>query len=344
MAYDDEVCSKTALFGLLCSFCCSVLCEGRYKKGTTINRTRTDFIQPIAVEVVFVLDETSSMEPGHELTTNVVQELDERLVARGIGSSSNFPNRYALIGFGQRRAVPQLFFPHHYRSETSLLDFLTAQEFRGVARRNLYVDPQGDTEDGYLALNYVFSHLPALRRNDTRVAVQIVLLTNEDRDTVEPEGESLNRATMRRWLRRNNAFLNVLVDNELAYGSSLAYGGDNANTYVAAGNGNIRREISPVSVRTGFGSTKHDYVDLALAVGGTTWNIGFLRQSNHQASFRSSFIDSMVRQAVSYGQECQLCVCTDDGGAGEMQCRRQPHQPLCKCEANGGEVNLDVHS
>lgn len=304
-----------------------------------MERVQTDYSNRLpAVDVVMVIDESSSMDAGKDfLLSRVVRDLDAELQRHNVGMNSSLPNRYAIVGFGQRLTdeTYRLHLPHHYQTLDSRI-FYSASEFHSVAVDNLDVDHLGDKEDGYLALDYVIKQLPL--RLDPRVAIQVVLITNEDRD-VTPEGANVTRAQLRRWFRHNDAYLNVMVDNDLAWRTRRALGGDNHRTYVATRSGSFRELGDPVIVNRGFERTSHDYVELALRTGGTAWDYNYLR-GNEKSSLRAAFISSMARQAVFHGQECETCTCVDDGSAGTMNCHRLPHQTRCKCEKQGGQVSI----
>ncbi len=69
-------------------------------RGETTTQTVSLTMPPVDVgksfaDVVFVVDESGSMEGEHAWLENMVLELDAELQARGIG-----PNRYLLVGFG----------------------------------------------------------------------------------------------------------------------------------------------------------------------------------------------------------------------------------------------------
>ena len=221
-----------------------------------------------AVDVILLVDESSSMAEEHSWIPTMTQQLDQALMDINIGNEQR--NRFGVVGFGDdcddQNALGRV-----------LLNSM--QQGFGVAdnitdfTRNLNLG--GRSEDGYGAIhialdNYTFRD----------VAKQFILITDEDRDALN---QNLTRETIRSMLEDNEVLLNAVISEEFQANSLRALGMDsNQNAYVY--DPSIRSlfrvlEGSGESVEdSAHGSTSTDYTQLALQLKGAAWDLSQLRQ------------------------------------------------------------------
>lgn len=237
-------------------------------------------------DIVFLVDESGSMSGEHAWINSMVTNLDSALITAGVTG-----NQFALVGFGNgiggntgASNLGRNFFVGGGASTWG-----TALQLQAKTGS---LATSGSFEDGYSAIN--FANAFSFRAN---AAVNYILITDEDRDN---GNNSLTYANILASLTGKNALLNAVVNNSFrdSAGSS-ALGIDSKNKwYKADGSGGYTSGIGGI-IGTGSGTTKTDYVDLALASGGAAWDLNILRSGgNNAASFTKAFVDIKVQEIV----------------------------------------------
>jgi hypothetical protein len=237
-------------------------------------------------DVVFVVDESSSMGGAHDWLKNVVTALDEQL---NLANVTN--NRFAIIGFGGLNpSLPD--FPNGHLEGHTHQDFSTSST-TSAAFGSLVTD--GGTEDGYSGIDAAFK---LSFRSDA--ATNIILVTDEDRDTIAA-GTGLNFANILDQFLTKKALLNAVVDSSFSNNTGKTALGVDAKgyAYTADGLGGFTK-TSGVTVGLGDGTTNVDYVELAIATQGAGWDLNQLRAGGSTPdSFTKAFIDTKVREITS---------------------------------------------
>lgn len=237
-------------------------------------------------DVVVVVDESGSMSGEHAWLSSMIPALDANLAAHGVGSGAD-SNRYGLVGFGAADSGGHSEAGHTHLVGGSPLG--TAAQF-STATSGLVTT--GGTEDGYSGINTAlgYSFRPG-------AAVNIILVTDEDRDVVNA---SLNSSNILTALQAKGALLNSVVDFGFRDGANLqALGIDShGNAYRANASGGFSATTGGVAT-SGFGTTKADYIDLALATGGAAWDLNLLRAGGQTAqSFTGAFVAIKTQEIV----------------------------------------------
>jgi hypothetical protein len=225
-------------------------------------------------DVVYVIDESVGMGPEHDWLHDFAVEVDTGLILGGV-----FNTRYALVAFGEADPAP-------YTVPIAGQDFGTAAGLQLVANELVTT---GTTEDGYAAINHALFMLPFR----PGVPVAIVLITDEDRDTIS--GFSY-QSTLNN-LQNAGAVLHVVVDAAYQQGNGVpAVGLDRKRrAYLPDGSGGV--DIGAVGlVADAFGTTAPDYIELADEIGGAALDINTNRAGGDtQSTFTAALIDALVR-------------------------------------------------
>lgn len=241
---------------------------------------------PVAVDMVFVVDESGSMSGEHAFLKDVIDDLEAALIANNVGTSTS--NQYGLVGFGSSGIAPR-------QINVGGGQFGSASQFK-TATNSLLLN--GFIEDGWAGLDFALNY--SFRSN---TAKQIILVTDEDRDNWD---NSLTYASVLNDLTTNNVLLNAIVNNPFSAGGQAALGisGDADNTaYIADGSGGFTKVIGGI-VGNGAGLTEVHYVPMAMATSvgsafGAAWNLNFLRSGALNAeSFAAAFIDIKVQEVI----------------------------------------------
>lgn len=144
--------------------------EGSYNVGDEVTITATPAIPTsidVAVDMVFVMDESASMNDIGTILSDVTSGLEARLQAAGIGTGA-LANRYAAVAFG------------HGATADNEIPFTDADAFVAAA---ISVGPRNLgalTEDGYEGIDFAINNLTW--REPGPVARIIYLITDEDRN------------------------------------------------------------------------------------------------------------------------------------------------------------------
>ena len=321
-----------------------MLCRGVFlKDGPAIYQVRTRLTTNApAADIVLVIDESSSMTTEHGWLPLMVREMDKFLRDRDIGKVEGRPNLFAVVGFGGNAFN---FRARHYRTATGSALF-SAEEFERIVRINVRL--HGNLEDGYEAVSYALTNLThsngtqALRKRQTGIATNVILITDEDRYQADSTRQ-FTKDYVRELLLRENALFNVAVNQNLtAADGRRAFGVDfQRNTYIADGSGNFV-EPTPNGVTFGeaFGNTTRDYTQLALepAIKGAVWDLKVLRTNVMETtdSFTRGFVSLKAREINQQVNECRECTC--NGVSGQTECRRAADQRTC-CFKAGATVS-----
>lgn len=268
---------------IIFSFLLAVLMAGVVVSGAQAATT---------ADIIFVVDESGSMAGEHAWIQNMVNSLDADLVTAGVTA-----NRYGLVGFG-RSQTPG---PAPAKFLVGGGDWGTAAQLSTAATGLV---AYGGTEDGWYGINFALDNY-AFRAN---AAVNIVLITDEDRDNLLGDGTYTYANTLAN-LTGENALLNVVVnatfkDNNNGAGATTQLGisaedidpntAGYQNAYKADGAGSYTVGVDGVAV-SGYINTIADYVNMALATGGAAWDLNQLRAGGlTAASFTEAFVDIKV--------------------------------------------------
>jgi RHS repeat-associated protein len=127
----------------------------------------------VGADIVFVVDESGSMEQAHAWLQEVVTLLDAQLRSRGYAD-----NHYGLVGFGATSGPPRAH-PVGDSDRDGIADapFGTAAELAQAAG---LLKATGEFEDGYLGIDFALSQY-VFRPN---AIVNLVLITDENRDVL----------------------------------------------------------------------------------------------------------------------------------------------------------------
>jgi hypothetical protein len=235
-------------------------------------------------DVVVLMDESGSMSGEQAWMSTTIPQLDSGLLGQGLSG-----NRYGLVGFGASSTTSPA--PGFVRSiDVGGAQFGTAAQYT-TASSGLVVN--GSFEDGYAAIDLASSY--SFRSGAAR---NFILVSDEDRDVTSSLG--LGYDGMLAGLKSTGTLLNSVVDASFKCGDGSAALGlsSGGKGYKVDGAGGFTT-CSGASFVSGFGTTGHDYVDLALASGGAAWDLKVLRAGGLGAtSFTKAFIDVKVHEIV----------------------------------------------
>ncbi|XP_065177679.1 uncharacterized protein LOC135808421 [Sycon ciliatum] len=247
-------------------------------------------------DILVVMDESKNTMIEHRWLPQLVEYLEQQLLARRIGDTRRYrqcPNLYSLVGFGRRDVVPHIF------RDARALDSVSARDFIVLAS-SLASDPNGFVEDGYHALDYALERtMWRMQRgvNGPPVTRVILLVTDEDWDQTGPS-RTLSTTVMNSILRRSGARLHAVVDQRItATGANILGLSQSGQGYRDAGRGQYR-QVNSASLGSGFARTTEHYSNLALDLGGSVWDIIKLRETSMQPVMTSAIGDTIVQSAV----------------------------------------------
>jgi hypothetical protein len=224
-------------------------------------------------DVLFVVDESGSMSGEHSWISSMVSSLDSALTTAGVTG-----NRFGLVGFGGSGTH----LAGHAHGGFGTVASFTTQASTLVTN--------GSFEDGYSGIDFALNNFTV--RGDA--ALNVILITDEDRDILG--GSTNSFASILAALTGKNALLNAVINASFDNG---ALGTSSTDAYFSDGSGGFTSTAGAASVLSDSGSTKEDYVDLALATGGAAWNLNLLRAGGLVAdSFTQAFIDIKVAEII----------------------------------------------
>jgi hypothetical protein len=265
---------------------------------------RNESASPRMADLVFIVDESRSMQNEHDWIKTMVISLERELRNFKIGSSEREPNRYALVGFGS--PTPSLTRGRVIDLGGSFSPFGNATELvTGIDK----LARLGDIEDGYAAIDVALDDL-VFRELAAR---QFILASDEERDVFVDEltfNETLRR------LKENRVKLNVVAKHRFGVKvdrqESFVLGLDGfMNAYAEDGRKMAGGFPYPES---GYQSTYQDYVKLAFSTEGGAWDLNELRKDSTtiRNAFTNAFIQVKVEEiAGQLGAKCKECNCTD---------------------------------
>lgn len=271
---------------------------GTYQYGDTVTLTATGTPKPEEegyVDIVFLVDESGSMDTEHAWLTTLPNTLEAALIAANIGAGAN-PNRYALVGFGSSDAPTHGTYQNGHEHTVGGGEWGTAAELCTAATGLV---TSGSAEDGYQAADFALNNY-TFRAGAVKM---FVLITDEDRDDIT--GGTVTKASITTDLQNNGvllaACLNLTITDSLAQvaigrkGTTVYKGSLVAPYYTTGTLGSI----------TGTGTTVTDYCDVAEVVpaaqpdGGTEWDLNILRNGGSDAvSFTAAFVDTVKTQII----------------------------------------------
>ncbi|XZE55261.1 putative Ig domain-containing protein [Planctomycetaceae bacterium SH139] len=172
-----------------------------------------------------------------------------------------------------------------------------------ASERANYLRAIGDVEDGYWGINHALEHLPFR----THASRQIILLTDESRDPVRLD---LTKAQIKSQLEQASAALHVVAKAELsptdeqltpnALGVNISpevpVSQDSFTFFYPDGDGTFHASVgNGLRIDNAEETTREDYVDLAVELDGSAWNIEYLREPGTAGELqRSSFTSALV--------------------------------------------------
>lgn len=244
-------------------------------------------------DFLFIVDESGSMQNEQVWLQTMIYDLESSLQSNGVGTGVE-ANRFGLVGFGGKNEG----YPHTFD-----LDLFTpgVQSFGSA---NLFADAtsklttMGDYEDGYEAINVALDQY-SFRKD---AAVNVVLISDEGRSTHNKRSDEFNYELTLTALKRKNALLNVVVNQNLSDDNEhSAIGIDFAgNAFIPDGNGGFTTTIATTAKE----NTKADYIDLAWEtggghIGGAAWDLNILRQQgDSERSFTQAFVDIKTQEVI----------------------------------------------
>lgn len=148
---------------------------GVYQIGDSVTVTETPTIPTsidVAVDLVFVVDESGSMVDLQAILANVTSDLEAALMAAGIGSGT-LENRYACVAFGNGDPAQ------------TQIDFEDGATFAADAATLTAMPNLGGIlcEDAYEGIDYAINSMAW--RNSGPVSRVIFFITDEDRQSTD---------------------------------------------------------------------------------------------------------------------------------------------------------------
>ena len=279
---------------------CTDHLDQQYSEGAYYYDARPVGVGPAsqaAADIVFVVDESGSMALEHQWIRDEARLLDRLMQERGVGAGQR-NNLFALVGFG--RDDPNAILGITLTQPVVAGEFVSASE--DLVLTGLF-------EDGYAAVDYAIENI--VTRPDT--AKIMILVTDEDRGVLRTD---LSRDGLENSLRAAGYVLNVVVNQgfesdsaQFALGltNDVAYLFDpfSSEFFTVVGADNI----TP-SDQFRFGNTYEDYVQLALSLGGTAWDLNQLREEGLFArAFSNAFSVGKVQEVMLVFSQCFGCLC-----------------------------------
>ncbi|GIW92549.1 MAG: hypothetical protein KatS3mg110_0590 [Pirellulaceae bacterium] len=237
-------------------------------------------------DIVVVMDESGSMAFAQQFSVGMVAAIDAGLAAAGIGDGTRGINRFGLVGFGDANVVPRAI---PVGAGGAL--FGTAAEYAVAAGQ---LTETGAIEDGWLALHFTVDTYRPLMRPEA--AKFVILVTNEDRDQVDPTATFNNTlAKLQSAGIKLEGILSVqIVDANNNPALALDAQG---NSYTEDGAGGFIKSPGGRFL-PGFDTTIPDYANMVHALGGIVGDIDQIQFGGLTAvSFANAIVSSIVQQA-----------------------------------------------
>mgnify|MGYP006298476723 FL=1 len=269
-----------------------------------------------SVDMVFVVDESGSMEGEHMFLGNQAVSIDQALQNRNITN-----NRYGLTAYlGSARQI-----------QVGGDSLGTAQEL-ATATDDLLTS--GGTEDGYNAVDFALQNYNF--RQDAATA--FVLVTDEDRDA---ENTTLTRNSIFNVLDNRNISLTGILDQELFTSDgqtrALVIQPD-GSVAVADGSGGVTLEQNG-QVGDGSGNTEEDYTELSLDLDSCVADLNLLREGGDTAaSFTEAFLACLALTVEQQGE------CVDLRAVARTPAARTLANRLVAHQGEGDDLALAVNA
>ena len=290
--------------------------------------------QPGAVDVAFVVDESSSMGDAHAWMNVMVDILEVEIRKQGIGLSASTPNLYGLVGFGR----PTGSAPNGYLGHTFELNGKKLVPFPAFLEmlKLLQSFPNGRVEDGYQAMEHAMLDIPF--RTAGNIERVMILITDEDRDRT-PEGLHITRRDMYFILHRHRFFgLHVVVDSSfIANRTTPVLGihtsGRDTFGYLLNQEGQVVK-LPSGRERGGYQRTSYDYITLTRWAQGSAWNIEELRKfgsTGEEPALTAAFTQALAANIYEQGSQCFFC---HTSSKGSTRCT------VDSCQVGGKKASL----
>jgi hypothetical protein len=241
-------------------------------------------------QIIFLVDESGSMNTEHAWIPNIVRKIEALLVAENVG-----PSDYGMLGFGGPNHGDPRLFP--LSTAGHAYPFGSAEALATLVESGVLVT-SGGTEDGYEAIAFGFAQFGAVL--DPAASICFVLITDEDRDDTTAD----TYASIKQLILDNNAKLFAVVNADLrdsdgnpAIGIVVDPDTSEKKSYILDGSS---FEIVPGgSAYSGAGTTLVDYFNLAMDVNSSAWDLNFLRNGGvagdaFSDAFASAISDTIV--------------------------------------------------
>jgi uncharacterized protein YhjY with autotransporter beta-barrel domain len=242
--------------------------------ATALAQTRT-------AEIVFVVDESGSMDGEQTFLQSFVPALEQQLLAAGLVSV-----RFGLVGYGNAAVAPRRFL-------VGGQSFGSASAFSTAAG---LLEVSGGTEDGYAGIQYVLDNYTFSAGANTGV---IVLVTDEDRDNTN---SALTFQVILVNLQTRNVALSAILNQGIATASGgVGIAASGTVTFVDANNDGAPEEVAgPPVFGSAAGTTRQDYTDLVLSFqNGCVADLNQLRAGGTAAqAFAVTLARCLVQQAL----------------------------------------------
>lgn len=269
---------------------------------------------PEGTLIIYVVDESGSMRTEHDWLIEMTQNLESRLLEKGIG-----PNTYGLVGFGRsNKNKPPGFSPYKFPLGNGQITG-TVDDIVEILRLNEGVPkigPNGENpnpainydglslvggprEDGYDGINSALSY-PV----DTEFTTNIILVTDEDRDIVNQDA-TFNAISNLLNTSQVNFHAVVAADFISDDGPAIGINPGDGRAWIAEPGGAFAESTGgafAASGNTGSPNVKQDYVDLGAGLEtkkGFAWNLNLLRDGGEIAeSFSNAFIETVATETT----------------------------------------------
>ena len=298
------------------------------------------FRQPACVDMVFAVAETETMNEAHIAIKDVAIRLPSNLAAINFGQENSLcPNTYCLMGFGadnQRSDDSCYSYPFPIPPDQKLCA-PSSQLAPLIVGLNLTAS--GEEADGYSS---IYTALQTYRDNfQTQSCHHITLITDSERyDCGSYTGDNISVPQLNRELLQNELQLANIVINVIVNATFQDQHGNEAIGIFREIDGSVvavvlNSQSEPGYVLVPGGAVKqaslgveNDYINLALALDGSAWNIK--KMGEQTDVFTRAFVKAVViKSSESCGQTkaCVECKCV----GGELQ----PCEESTNCVVRG---------